>query len=161
MMRVPGTERLHVLLLPLTAHWFYHELWDKKYKNTFTLCNVLYAGLVLFLSPNPATIYVALALYYVSTCFFPMFHRMPENALKEWRLANKDKIAHSSLAESRKVNRRLQRTSWPTRTAITQALKTAENYKERTLTSKVVGLWLRNSTKTSDPEQMPNKTKLE
>ena len=136
MTRVPGAERLQVLLLPLVAHWFFHELWDKKYKTTFTLCNILYAGLVLYLSPNPATIYVALALYYLSTCFLPMFHRMPENALKEWKLANKvlnvlNKDGdHSSIAESRKMQRMLHRTSWPTRTAITQALKTAENSKE-------------------------------
>ena len=137
MMRVPGTERLHVLLLPLTAHWFYHELWDKRYKNTYTLCSALYAGLVLSLSPNPAAIYVALALHYLSTCFLPMFHRMPENALKEWRLANKvlnvlNKDSNdSSIAESRKKSRMLHRTSWPTRTAILQAAsKTAESSQE-------------------------------
>ena len=108
MMRVPGAERLHVLQLPLAAHWFYHELWDKKYKTKFTLCIVLYAWLVLSLSPNPGTTYVAVALYYLSTLFLPMFYRMPEKALKDWKLANKDSN-HSSIADSRKIQRIMHR----------------------------------------------------
>ena len=107
MMRVPGAERLHVLQLPLAAHWFYHELWDKKYKTKFTLCIVLYAWLVLSLSPNPGTTYVAVALYYLSTLFLPMFYRMPEKALKDWKLANKD--SNQSIADSRKIQRIMHR----------------------------------------------------
>merc|ERR1712025_1109660 len=108
-MRVPEVEHVYILILPLAGHWFYHELWDKKYKVVFTLCNCVYAGLVLILLKTPEAIYAALALYYGIFFFFKMFHRFPENALKQYKLTNNNNLANNNNQNEKNYQKMLYR----------------------------------------------------
>lgn len=96
MMRIPNFERMIVLTLPLTAHWFYHELWKKNYKPLFTSFNIVYAGLVLGWLATPQLLYAAIGLYYAIFFFLPLFHRFPEQALKQWKLTGRREILGKS-----------------------------------------------------------------
>lgn len=81
--RIPDCETVALLALPLTSFFYYHELWRRSWRLSFTGFNLLYAAICVRYLSTPHQRYISLFLYYLLTALPPRFYRSPETAISD------------------------------------------------------------------------------
>jgi len=93
-----GNEEIWLWCNILSAVWFYHELWDKKYQSAFVAFHCVFTALCLaLLKQQVLYFYIAKVLYYAVMFKFRYFKRHPiKMAILEKSNADRKKLADAT-----------------------------------------------------------------